>query len=99
MAELAKYVANIHWAMRVTFVNEVAAVSEAFGVDWEDTRAAWLQDSRVHPDHTLMAGFAPGFGGRCWPKDLAALIAAASDAGYKAEFLEAIQAANERFRA
>jgi UDPglucose 6-dehydrogenase len=45
-----------------------------------------------------MTGFPPGFGGRCWPKDLSALIAAAADAGYKAEFLEAVQDANARFR-
>jgi UDP-glucose 6-dehydrogenase len=98
VAELAKYTANLYWAMRVTFVNELAAVSGAFGADWEDVRDAWLQDDRVHPAHTAMAGFPPGFAGRCWPKDLAALIAASADAGHKALFLEAVQDANGRFR-
>jgi UDPglucose 6-dehydrogenase len=97
-AELAKYTANLYWAARVTFVSEMAAVCRAFGADWEDVRGAWLADERVSPAYTAMAGFEPGFGGRCWPKDLSALVAAARQAGYKAEFLAAIEDANERFR-
>lgn len=97
-AELAKYTANLHWAARVTFVNELAAVCARFGVHWEAVRRLWLLDPRVSAAYTAMAGFPPGFGGACWPKDLAALIAASSDAGYEAEFLHAIEAANARFR-
>jgi len=98
-AELAKYTANIYWATRVTFVNEMAAIAAAHGVDWEEVREAWLADGRVSPAHTAMAGFPPGFAGRCWPKDLDALIAAASRSGHKPEFLEAVRDANHRFRA
>jgi len=98
VAELAKYTANLHWATQVTFVNEMASICDRYGVSWEDVRGAWLMDRRISPDHTAMAGFGPGFGGRCWPKDLAAMIAAAAAAGYKAEFLAAVQAANGRFR-
>jgi UDPglucose 6-dehydrogenase len=97
-AELAKYTANLYWATRVTFVNEMAGICKAFGADWENVRLAWLEDERVSPEYTSMAGFGPGFGGRCWPKDLSALRAAASDAGYKADFLGAIAESNVRFR-
>lgn len=97
-AELAKYTANLYWAARVTFVNEMAGVCGQFGTDWEQVRRAWLSDERVHPDYTSMAGFGAGFGGACWPKDLAALIAASSDAGHEPEFLQAIAMANTRFR-
>lgn len=98
VAELAKYTANLHWAMRVIFVNEMAAIAAAHGLEWEDVRAAWLADERVNPAHTAMAGFPPGFAGRCWPKDLSAIITAAREAGYGPGFLEAIEAANDRFR-
>lgn len=97
-AELAKYTANLYWATRVTFVNEMAAICSSFGEDWEEVRTAWLADARVSHAYTAMTGFEPGFGGRCWPKDLAALIAAASYAGYEPKFLEAVQDANGRFR-
>jgi UDPglucose 6-dehydrogenase len=97
-AELAKYAANLYWATRVTFVNEMAAVSAACGGDWEEVRTAWLMDKRVNPVYTAMDGFGPGFGGRCWPKDLSALIAASSDNGHEPWFLDAVRLANERFR-
>lgn len=97
-AELAKYTANLYWAAKVTFVNEMARVCQAAGGDWDDVRAAWLCDHRVSPAYTRMAGFPPGFGGACWPKDLAALIAASYARGYDPEFLECIQIANARFR-
>ena len=97
-AELAKYTANLYWAARVTFVNEMAGICSAFGADWEVVRKAWLADERVGPAYTGMKGFGPGFGGRCWPKDLSALITASAGAGYGAEFLRDIEAANERFR-
>jgi UDPglucose 6-dehydrogenase len=98
-AELAKYAANLYWATRVTFVNEFAKVCERFGVDYERVREAWLQDPRMSEPYTQRAGYPAGFGGRCWPKDLAALIAASGDAGYDPPFLRAVSEANERFKA
>lgn len=97
-AELVKYTANAHWAARVTFVNEMARVAQSFGADWESVREAWLQDERVSPAYTQIAGFEPGFDGRCWPKDLTAIARAAQEAGYEAEFLQAILRSNDRFR-
>lgn len=96
-AELSKYVANIYWAVRVTFVNEMNEICSRFGVDWENVRRAWLQDSRVNRAYTAIDGFPPGFGGRCLPKDLAALIDSSTKAGYDPEFLIAVQDANARF--
>jgi UDP-glucose 6-dehydrogenase len=98
VAELAKYTANLHWATRVTFVNELAGICQAAGADWEQVREAWLCDDRVNPAHTAMAGFPPGFGGKCWPKDLSALIAASSERGHDPWFLRAVRAANEIFQ-
>lgn len=98
-SELAKYAANLYWATRVTFVNELALICDRFGVDYENVRAAWLTDPRMTGVYTQRAGYPAGFDGRCWPKDLVALIAASMDAGYEPGFLEAIDAANNRFRA
>lgn len=97
-SELAKYAANLYWAARVTFINELALICETFNVDYENVRAAWLSDPRMTSVYTQRAGYPAGFDGRCWPKDLAALIAASTDAGYDPGFLRAIFAANDRFR-
>jgi UDPglucose 6-dehydrogenase len=97
-SELAKYAANLYWAARVTFINELALICEQFGADYENVRAAWLSDPRMTGVYTKRAGYPPGFDGRCWPKDLAALIAASTDAGYDPAFLRAIDEANDRYR-
>jgi UDPglucose 6-dehydrogenase len=97
-SELAKYAANLYWATRVTFVNELARICQAFGVDYENVRAAWLADPRMTEPYTQYAGYPPGFDGRCWPKDLAALICASEDAGHDPWFLRAVGDANDRFR-
>jgi UDPglucose 6-dehydrogenase len=97
-AELAKYLANLYWANRVTFVNEFAKICDAFDVDYEHVREVWLTDPRLSEPYTQRAGYPAGFGGRCWPKDISALIAASCDAGYPPDFLQSICEANERFK-
>ena len=96
-AELAKYTANCFLAAKVTFVNEMARVCHALGADWDRVRAGWLNDPRAGESHTTVEG--PGFGGRCLPKDLSALIRASEGAGYMPEFLWALEEANARFQA
>ena len=96
-AELVKYTANCFLAAKVTFVNEMARVCEAFGAGWEEVRRGWLDDPRAGRSHTKIEG--PGFGGRCLPKDLSALIRASGGAGYTPGFLRAVEEANARFRA
>lgn len=96
-AELVKYTANCFLAAKVTFVNEMARVCAAFGEDWGRVREGWLDDPRAGWSHTKVEG--PGFGGRCLPKDLAALIKASEGAGYMPEFLWALEEANARFQA
>jgi nucleotide sugar dehydrogenase len=96
-AELVKYTANCFLAAKVTFVNEIARVCHAFGADWDRVRAGWLNDPRAGESHTNVED--PGFGGRCLPKDLAALIKASEAAGYMPEFLWALEEANARFQA
>ena len=98
VSELVKYVANLHWATQVTFVNEMAGIAKAAGADWETVRAAWLEDERISAEYTSMAGYEPGFSGRCWPKDLGALIAGAKELEYHPHFLEAVREANRRFQ-
>lgn len=96
-AEMAKYVSNLYWASRVTFVTEMVNICRLAGADWEQVRRAWQQDPRVIPAYTSADGFKPGFGGACWPKDLRALIAHCRGLGYVPWFLEAVEQVNERF--
>ncbi|MBK6662514.1 MAG: hypothetical protein IPG47_07090 [Thermoflexaceae bacterium] len=56
-------------------------------------------DPRIGRSHTWVHREDRGFGGRCLPKDLAAIIAAARDAGHPPTILEAVRDANAALRA
>lgn len=97
-AELTKRIENAFLATKVTFVNEMAQIAAAHGVDWHRLRELWLLDSRVGRSHTAVFSGAPGFGGKCLPKDLSALINEAARAGVDAGLLKAVQARNSEIR-
>ncbi len=97
-AELAKYMENCFYAVKVTFCNEFFDLARAFGVDFNVLREVWLADPRISRDHTFVYPGQRGFGGKCLPKDLSALIAAARRRGCDPALLAATQAVNERFR-
>lgn len=97
-AELIKYMENAYIAAKVSFVNEFRNICTAMSADWHTVREGWLLDSRVSPFHTAAFRDAPGFGGKCLPKDLRAIIAAATEAGYSPALLSEVLSSNERFR-
>ena len=90
-AETVKYATNSFLAMKVSFVNALAAVCEAVGADIELVAKGLGTDKRIGSKF-LQPG--PGWGGSCFPKDMQALVRLASDSGYKFELLEAVVDAN-----
>jgi UDP-glucose 6-dehydrogenase len=98
-AELTKYMENAFLALKVTFCNEFYDIAEAQGVDYNELRELWLLDPRIGRSHTFVLPFGRGFGGRCLPKDLNAIIHAARGAGVEAGLLEAVRDVNDAIRA
>ena len=97
-AEVAKYMENCFFAAKVVFCGEFHRIAQAFGVDYHKLREAWLADGRISRDHTFVYPDKLGFGGKCLPKDLSGIIAAARQAGCIPEFLEAIEAINAKWQ-
>ena len=96
-AELVKYMENAFLALKVGFCNEFYDLCQAVGADYEFIRSMWLQDRRINPSHTRVTA-ERGYGGSCFPKDLASICSTARDVGTPMEILEALQAANNRHR-
>jgi len=91
-AELSKYAANALLATRISFMNEVANVCEAFGANIDEVRKAIGSDRRIGPSF-LFAGV--GYGGSCFPKDVKAILRFAADRGYDFQTLKAVESVNQ----
>jgi UDPglucose 6-dehydrogenase len=98
-AELTKYMENCYLAMKVAFCNEFYGIAESLGVDYNELRELWLLDPRIGRSHTFVLPDDRGFGGKCLPKDLDALIETARAASYDPRLLLSLREANEDFRA
>ena len=92
-AELTKYAANAMLATRISFMNELANLSELLGADIEAVRLGIGMDPRIGPDF-LYAGM--GYGGSCFPKDVKALIKTAGDHAQPMHLLTATEKVNDQ---
>ncbi|MEO0422228.1 MAG: UDP-glucose/GDP-mannose dehydrogenase family protein [Pseudomonadota bacterium] len=92
-AELTKYAANAMLATKISFMNEMANIAERCGADIEQVRKGIGSDPRIGY-HFIYPG--AGYGGSCFPKDVAAIIRTAQDLNYPARLLEAVDAVNDR---
>jgi UDPglucose 6-dehydrogenase len=91
-AELIKYAANAFLAAKVTFINQIADLCEAVGADVQDVAQGIGLDGRIGRKF-LHAG--PGFGGSCFPKDCAALVRTAAEAGAPLTLVERVLEIND----
>ncbi len=91
-AETIKYAANSFLATKISFINEIAQISDRVGADIDVVARALGMDTRISPQF-LRAGL--GWGGSCFGKDLAALTATALEHGYDPSLLRAVSTANE----
>ena len=91
-AELIKYSTNAYLAMRLSFVNDLAALCERVGANVDDVVLGLGADSRIGKSF-LAPG--PGWGGSCFPKDTRALVSVASDFGVDLPLIDASLESNE----
>jgi UDPglucose 6-dehydrogenase len=92
-AELTKYAANTMLAVRISFMNEMAALAERLGADIEDVRRGIGSDPRIGPSFLYPGA---GFGGSCFPKDLRALLRTSQEQRSPLSIVQAAFDANER---
>ncbi|MHA1225160.1 MAG: hypothetical protein ACTSR2_00485 [Candidatus Hodarchaeales archaeon] len=97
-AELVKYMENAWGAMKVTFCNEFYEIAETLGVDYRELRELFLLDGRTERIHTAVFKYNRGFGGKCFPKDVNAIVKASEKAGYEPKLLKEVIDSNKRFR-
>jgi UDPglucose 6-dehydrogenase len=91
-AEMIKLASNAFLATKISFINEIANVSEELGADVQEVAYGMGLDARIGPKF-LRAGI--GYGGSCFPKDVQALKQLAGNSGYHFQLLTSVIEVNE----
>jgi UDPglucose 6-dehydrogenase len=91
-AELIKYASNAFLATKISFINEIANLCEKVGADIHPVAQAMGLDKRIGPKF-LHPG--PGFGGSCFPKDLAGLVKTGQKFGCRMRIVESALEVNK----
>jgi UDPglucose 6-dehydrogenase len=94
-AELIKHASNAFLAMKISFINAVASICESVGANVQQVCQGIGSDGRIGP-RFLNPGI--GYGGSCFPKDLAAFRAVARECGYEFRLLDEVMRINEEQR-
>lgn len=94
-AELVKYAENAFFSLKVTFANELRRICDHSMANYHQVREGWLDDPRVGPMHTAAFRDAPGFSGKCLPKDTAALAVYCRTIGLNPKLLDAVLEVNK----
>jgi UDPglucose 6-dehydrogenase len=99
-ASLYKYMMNTYLATKVTFMNDFKMLADAEGVAWDDLKYLSKADNRIGDTHMNVPG--PdgqyGWGGGCFPKDVAAIIMEAIDKKVDFELLDRVETINKKHR-
>lgn len=96
-AEIVKYMENSWGAMKVTWANEFYEIAKVHGVDYREARELWALDSRVEKMHTAVFPDKRGFGGKCFPKDISAIVHSTRKKGYEPKIMAQVLESNKDF--
>jgi len=98
-AEYIKYCSNVFLASQISTANELYEIAQLLHIDWEKICAVLSYDERIGKfTHVPGNDGDMGWGGKCFPKDINALIYLAREYGYRPDLLEEIWRTNLKFR-
>ena len=99
-AQLIKYMANCFFATKVSFMNEMYQICEAIEGNWEKALEGFITDGRIGNSHIDVPGHDGdfGFGGKCFPKDLNAMIKRAEELGISPDVMKGAWKKNKQVR-
>jgi UDPglucose 6-dehydrogenase len=99
-AEQVKYTANCFFAVKIMFFNEMRLLSDSLQTDWDCVLKGVLSDGRIGISHVQVPGHDGdmGFGGKCFPKDINALIGVCEENGVDPMVLKAAWEQNKALR-
>ena len=99
-ARLIKYMANCFFATKISFMNEMKQICDAINGDWNKAMEGLMTDYRIGNSHTEVPGHDGdlGFGGKCFPKDINAMIKKAEELGIEPTVMKGAWEKNKQVR-
>jgi len=99
-SQLIKYMANCFFATKVSFMNEMYQICSAIEGDWDKALEGFISDGRIGNSHIDVPGHDGdfGFGGKCFPKDLNAMIRKTESLGINPSVMKGAWEKNEEVR-
>lgn len=99
-AEVVKYAANCFFATKVMFFNELKLVADEFDLDWKLIMDGVMADGRIGRSHNDVPGHDGdgGFGGKCFPKDINAIVHLMRELGLDPKVMSAVWEQNKSLR-
>jgi len=99
-AEMVKYLTNTFLSVKVSFANEIYQLCDKLNIDYDKVVEYATYDDRLGESHWNVPGHDGdfGFGGHCFPKDLAALLYLTRELGTTNNVLQATQDTNNKVR-
>jgi len=97
-AEMVKYMTNSFLAIKTVYCAEIARVCEAHGVNYAAARELWLMDDRIGRSHTSVYKDNLGYAGKCFPKDIQAIIKSSEKLGFEPKLMKAADTRNDELR-
>jgi len=94
-AEMVKYAANAMLATKISFINEISTLCEAYGSDVDEVWRGMTSDKRIG-NQFLYPGL--GYGGSCFPKDVLACMSMGEEVGLSTKLLDSVHDVNQRQR-
>ncbi len=91
-SEMIKYMCNCFFSTKISFLNEMMQVAKHLDVCWDSAMEGFISDGRIGNSHIEVPGHdgSLGFGGKCFPKDINAMIYFMNNIGVKPSVLQAV---------
>jgi UDP-glucose 6-dehydrogenase len=97
---MIKYMANCFFSTKISFMNEMKQICDSANADWHKALEGFMADGRVGNSHVNVPGHDGnhGFGGKCFPKDINAMIYKARELGVNPTVMSAVWEKNLEVR-
>lgn len=99
-AETLKYMTNLFFMTKITFMNEMYSMSQKSGTDWDKILEGFSMDGRIGNSHLQVPGHDGklGFGGKCFPENIENYLSWTKENGYENELIEIVNKVNNKYR-